>query len=623
LYTVALFPQKDRLMLDAFREKQDSASALLLSLADIGTTVGAKTLTARIERDLIKKLREDRFHLVVVGEFNHGKSTFVNALLGRDALPVGVTPTTAAIHHIRYADAPEATIVAQDGTRKSIAFDALRGFAVGGKDLGDSEAASVDYIEVGYPSPLLRERILLVDTPGVNDLSHQRADITYSYIPRADAVLFLLDAGQILKESERVFLEEKLLKASRDKIIFVITKWDQLSANERTEALQYAKHQLGNLVSDPVVFPISAESALQGQTEASGMPELLAHLTRFLAEERGRILLDNAFSEGLLVSALLEKGISARKRALTMKAEELTRRIEMLEADLAGRASTIEQRRASIREEIVRIKTGAKKDLERFVDEVNGKLPGVIDSAKKEDLSKYLAAFLEETFRTWAQARAKEIAEDLEALAERTIALVKDDAHDSTKRITAALGEDTSRLDVQVDTFKYDVGVGALFAAGLAGLFFVNLTVGGLLLAAAPVLALLLKDRVDAQYKNRAKELAPEILRKTADQVGPKIDELVDEFAAKLDAWVVSAGEELHREILEVLEAARAARGGGDEGDASERASLEALDKQLKEREQAILQAKSELAGKPQTAPTEAAPVATPQGGTGDLAAAI
>ena len=63
----------------------------------------------------------------------------------------------------------------------------------------------------------------------MNDLSLQRADITYSYIPRADAVLFLLDAGQILKESERVFLNDKLLKASRDKIVFVITKWDLLS----------------------------------------------------------------------------------------------------------------------------------------------------------------------------------------------------------------------------------------------------------------------------------------------------------------------------------------------------------------------------------------------------------
>ena len=122
---------------------------------------------------------------------------------------------------------------------------------------------TIDFLEVGYPAQLLKERILLVDTPGVNDLSLQRADITYSYIPRADAVLFLLDAGQILKESERVFLQEKLLKASRDKIIFVITKWDILNTEERAEAFAYAKDQLSKLVPNPVVFPISAETALR------------------------------------------------------------------------------------------------------------------------------------------------------------------------------------------------------------------------------------------------------------------------------------------------------------------------------------------------------------------------
>src|SRR4029077_2990385 len=116
-------------------------------------------------------------------------------------------------------------------------FGDARQFAVGGGKSPDD----VDYLEIGYPSPLLEERILLVDTPGVNDLSLQRADITYSYIPRADAVLFLLDAGQILKESERVFLQEKLLKQSRDKIVFVITKWDILSESERAEALAYAR----------------------------------------------------------------------------------------------------------------------------------------------------------------------------------------------------------------------------------------------------------------------------------------------------------------------------------------------------------------------------------------------
>ena len=57
----------------------------------------------------------------------------------------------------------------------------------------------------------------------------------------------LLDAGQILKESERQFLNDKLLKASRDKIVFVITKWDILNEDEKKEALAYARAQLANL----------------------------------------------------------------------------------------------------------------------------------------------------------------------------------------------------------------------------------------------------------------------------------------------------------------------------------------------------------------------------------------
>jgi small GTP-binding protein len=559
-------------MLDAFREKKLDVTLALRELADTGRRFGAKSLADRVEKALVQKLEEDRFHLVVVGEFNHGKSTFVNALLGENALPTGVTPTTAAIHHLKYSQTPEATVVYTSGKRDSIPFDQTKGFAVG----GGTSADDVDYLEVGYPAPLLKERILLVDTPGVNDLSLQRADITYSYIPRADAVLFLLDAGQILKESERQFLQDKLLKASRDKIVFVITKWDILSEDERKEALTYAKTQLATLVRDPIVFPVSAENALSGKTAESGMPELVAHLTQFLAEERGRILLDNALGEGVNVGELLEKGLEAARRARAMKSEELDRRIQMLEQDLKGQAGTIEDRRNKIREEVSSIKMAARKDLERFVDDTIRQIPNVIDSAKRSELKQYLPAFLEETFKKWAEEESREIAGKLEDLAEKTIALVREDQAETTKRVSQALGADLKRLEVHVDTFKYDASIAALFAVGLVSLVMVNVLVGGLLTVAAPVLAFVLKDKIDQEYKNRAKELAPGVIRQAAEKAGPKMDELIDEFAKKLDAWVVTAGEELHREVLEVLETARDARnkGGADEDKA--RAEMDA-----------------------------------------------
>ena len=179
--------------LDAFFRRRDEVVAALRSLADVANELGTRTLRDRIDREFVRKLEEDRFHLVVVGEFNHGKTTFVNALLGERALPVGVTPTTATIHHIRWAVRPEAFVVDASGERRAIPFEQAKTFAVG----GGAPTDGVDHLEIGYPAPLLEERILLVDTPGVNDLSLQRADVTYSYIPRADAVLFLLVDGRI------------------------------------------------------------------------------------------------------------------------------------------------------------------------------------------------------------------------------------------------------------------------------------------------------------------------------------------------------------------------------------------------------------------------------------------
>src|SRR5262245_45447367 len=295
---------------EAFNSRRKQVLESLAGLKGHAEKVGASTLAGRIGRELCDKLEEDRFHLVVVGEFNHGKTTFVNALLGRKALPVGVTPTTAVIHHVRFSPEPSAKIVRQDGVLETMPFDSLSRFAVGGDD-----GAAVKHLEVGYPAELLRDRIVLVDTPGVNDLCLQRADITYKYIPQSDAVLFVVDAGQPLKESERLFLKDKLIGQSRDKIIFVIAKVDIWNDAERVETLAYVKTELAKLVDAPIVFPVSPAKLLEGDVAASGMPELVAFLRRFLAEERGRILLDNALGEGFEACRVLGRGIDARRRA--------------------------------------------------------------------------------------------------------------------------------------------------------------------------------------------------------------------------------------------------------------------------------------------------------------------
>ena len=109
-------------MLETFHSRKADVTEALRDLGTLAGRVGARSLGGRIDADLVQKLISDRFHLVVVGEFNHGKTTFVNALLGAPVLPTGVTPTTAVIHHLEYADEPRAEVVYTSGARTPLPF---------------------------------------------------------------------------------------------------------------------------------------------------------------------------------------------------------------------------------------------------------------------------------------------------------------------------------------------------------------------------------------------------------------------------------------------------------------------------------------------------------------------
>jgi Zn-dependent protease with chaperone function/ribosome biogenesis GTPase A/uncharacterized small protein (DUF1192 family) len=543
--------------LEQFHEKKVEVAVVLEQVGNVAKEIGASTAAHKLRHDVVKRLLEDRFHLVVMGEFNHGKSTFVNALLGKALLPAGITPTTAVLHHIEHSETPFARVVRRSGEKTDIDLATLESWEVDGAEASSAEADEISYIELGYPSKLLEERVVLVDTPGVNDLSQQRADITYNYVPRSDAILFLLDAGQILKESERVFLLDKLVGQSRDKIVFVVNKVDIWSEEEREEALEYVQKRLATLVKNPVMFPVSSLDALEGNLEGSGLVPLMDHLSEFLANERGRIILDHALGAGLNTTTLLSKGVEARRRASLMSIEELDRRIAIIQKDLESQSHSLEERRASIRAEIGAIKGWVHRDLHRMVDDVTKQIPAIVDEAGTSDLRKHLGSFLESTFVAWAEEETKEIASSLEKLAEKTIALVQEDARDTAKRLSASLAMQTP--EIEVNTFAYDAGVVAMVAVGTGvGSLFAMALLGTLLgFVAAIPLAFYFRKKIATKTREHAKELAPKALQDAADQAWPRLEAMIDDFGERLEAWVVSASEEVHREILEVLSTVR------------------------------------------------------------------
>lgn len=541
-----------------YQAKRGKVLELLRDAAILAEDTGATSLAKKLRDDRIPRLEEEKFHLVVLGEFNHGKTTFVNALLGAPVLPMGVTPTTAVIHQV-VQGSRSAKAVLESGSAKDVAFDEVGSYVVGGSAATDG----VRYLEVHYPSALLEGGVVLVDTPGVNDLNSTRAEITYSYVPKADAVLFLLDAGQILKESERTFLANKLLAQSRDKVLFVINKIDLLDDAEREQALSYARTQLAKLVAEPKVYAVSAERALGGEREASGLATLERDLLRFLEEDRGRVLLDNALDEGLRTATTLRRGIDVQKQALLLDHAELERRLATLETDLSSTRDQHARREQKIREALAAIKAIVRKDCEEFGRRFAATLPAEIESSKSDDLKRYLPSFMEERFRSFADRQGLELAKRLERVAEDAIAFVSEEARARGEKLAEAF-PGAPKVDLAVNTLAYDVGVIALGAFGLTIMALSNLVVGGAMALAAPVLAYVFRERADRELKKRAIEECPQAVERAAGELATAFEGQIDAFGDKLVDFVRNASEELTRSMAEVVRHARDAQARGE-----------------------------------------------------------
>jgi GTPase SAR1 family protein len=215
------------------------------------------------------RVNDDIFRLVVVGEFNRGKSTILNALLGAEILPAGEQETTATINILKYGEIPKFRIIYSNGAVKEEKYDPsmLWQFTA----LKDFDPGSIKQIELFYPSEYLKNGIEIIDTPGVNDPNEHRMEITYEFIPMADATLFVLDAGAAFTLSEKLFLTEHVLSNNIGSLLYVLNRADEIDPAKIESQIRNASKKIseatGNL--SPEVIPLSARLALEGTLEAN------------------------------------------------------------------------------------------------------------------------------------------------------------------------------------------------------------------------------------------------------------------------------------------------------------------------------------------------------------------
>lgn len=519
-------------------------------LANIADGVGMVTLARDIRTTRVPKLEAERFHLVVLGEFNHGKSTFVNALLGQEILPTGITPTTASINHVVWAASPTARVMLLNGEGQALDPSQLKDWVT----VAGGHASEVSYVELGYPSDLLQNNVVLVDTPGVNDLNEQRAEVTYGYVPRADAVVFLLDAGQALKDSEREFLRSRVLENARDRLIFVLGKMDMLSSDEKTAVTDYVKKNLAEMMPDPVLFPLSARDWAKTKDPQSGMPELMAYLERFLARDRAQVILDNAAADAARTAAYVENNLGVRMHSYSLNIDELEERIQAVREQLDTSKRKLDELHVRIDAEAGSIKTQIGLDLEAFAKAFVQALPAQIDAVDANDVKLYLPQFIEDKFKEWAEIEGAKLAALLEHLAEEVIAITNENVAAAAATLAERLGPDDTQVEISVDSFKYDVGIYAVGALGTTVMLFVNALAGGLLTLAAPILAIVLKSKIAGDIRVQAKEKVPAAVLNAAEAMKPHFDRCIDDFGKRLSEFVSNAGNTLYKGISEILD---------------------------------------------------------------------
>ncbi|HEY0144102.1 MAG TPA: dynamin family protein [Thermoanaerobaculia bacterium] len=265
--------------------------------------------------DLIATL-EDLFTIVIVGEFNAGKSSMINALFGAKLRTEGPIPVDDVISILRYGEEPATKRIS-------------------------------DYVvEQFYPVEFLRN-ITLVDTPGTNSIVQRHQEITEDFIPRADVILFVTSIDRPLSESERRFLE--YIREWGKKVVFVLNKIDTKSDEEIGQVIDYLKTNTRTIFGfDPTIYPVAAKLALQ--TKLGDLPPRDWTRSRFEAledyifqvlseKERIRIKLTAPLETILSLSKKQFRMIESRRELLTsdkQRIDGITAQLERARADLAG-----------------------------------------------------------------------------------------------------------------------------------------------------------------------------------------------------------------------------------------------------------------------------------------------
>ncbi len=460
-----------------YKNYQDMVADVRASLSQAAQLCGNIPLEEKVRQleEQEERMRNQTFRVGIMGEFNRGKSTVINAILGEKVLPADILPCTATLNRIRWDTRKRAEVSFKDGRVENVPVDQLTKYLTKltkeSLDLSETVRDAVVY----YPTVFCQNGVEIIDTPGLNDEAKMNV-ITENVIPTLDATIFVLSADAPLQMSERDFIRNKLLTSDMARVLFVLNKIDYLEEEDRERQINYLRDSIHETMLDKIadlhgkdseeyqrsaqklgsikIFPISARDALNGRiknnagkVEDSGILAFEEELSRMLTKESGMLRLMTPINAVGSVIGETRQIIEMRKKALSMDKEEFEKAheesIRVLEESKQKREKKLEEIKGKGDETYEKL----LPQIPPMYDEVEASAMRVADTLTKDDVSS----------SDKQEAALGRISEDIRREIERQLSVQTEKLMGQIQKEMALEAEQAVRFATEIETQVIDV----------------------------------------------------------------------------------------------------------------------------------------------------------------------
>lgn len=321
--------------------------------------------------DVKKRIENSKMKILIAGQFKTGKSTMINAMLGQKVLPARVTPCTAVITEIEYAQQQSADLTfkpnidinklphnldpevqqrirrynGQDVPALQIPYPGdvenfkknLTRYLAIPKDEEQSQAEAVaetpySICHLMWPLTICQKGAVIIDSPGLNE-AKARDQTTIEYVPEADVIIYVLNALQCYSQTDKDFIESIIQKNEKLPILFLVNRFDQIEEDDGQEDLKnlvYNKLQKFSPYGKEAIFFISAQQALKGRMNGhnnevieSHLPDFEKKMAEILNNDRCKIKLSSIQFVCYLVNNMSTNRLPALRMQLDSNVAEL------------------------------------------------------------------------------------------------------------------------------------------------------------------------------------------------------------------------------------------------------------------------------------------------------------